>query len=1150
VRAAPPATAAPKAGNHALAEQHLQRGLDHYDRGETEQALAAYQASAQADPGFAMAHNNLGMVLIDLERYEEALDALYTSVCCDPEYGEAYSNLGFVLRRMQRNVEAASAYVRFLEIEPDVEEGSRITGWIDTVLKDNHLTEVPRFKFPEPDADPAPVAAPVAATEPPKIKKMAAWEVAAGNVETAAPINALGEIAAAPAEPPVPNVGAQTVVARAPALGFLGKAPAAPAPAPLVPTPGAPVAAEQMPLPAVTVVTPAPVAAAPAKPAVGLKAPATGAAAPGGIISFIEKGLDQFADGNFDEAAKMLQQALALDPNNAEAHAAMGKVLVRQEKLDEGIAELQKAVELAPDDPAPYYVLGFALRALERNVEAAETYETFLKLMPKALDAAKISQWVSHIKGAAAVGSGPKGDLEILDDEPVTSASDQQYKQALDLFKAGDTDGALRQCVAVLNEDSGHVRSRLLLGCGYLSQKSHDLAIEQLEGALVSRPDFPEALYFLGLACEESNKRDKAQQHFKRYIEVSPDGPRAAWISDWQAEHPAAAPVEGKQVQCELCLRFFAESEISQHEGKATCNSCLTVMGAGPVLAKSMADSTVTPAAKIREALPEAQAKTEPIRKSKKGVLVAAVLVMGLAALGFLYTQGKLDPLLVMAGLKQKKPKPTTPTGGPDGPVVPDPNTPNLIDPAKAPLDLSRVKLAKDPATAAPPCARWTCAPTVEGLTEQRPDARIEVTVKDAPPGMTVEKNVISWTPKPADFDTLKAGLQTRFEINIDIVDAAGAKLGSLPPVPVSLSTRFAYEFGPALDLGVAANERLSAAVGDLNGDKLPDLLLCSGEYRKGMVRLFLHRPEAPVPPSSTVLDRNARFSALAVSDLDGDGLQDVLAANWLNGEIRVFFQDAVQPVAGAPFFVGPGPIAVAVNDVDGDKRQEIATLLGAGGKLVLTSVKADKTFTDKVEIPLPSGGPKGFVFGWNSAAAGPGFLAVVPLAEQPLQFVPYNKGAWTKGAAPVASKIDSTGVITAASPMTVAGGAKRLAVCVGNALMVLDEKSGAFAAIGTPVALPGAGLNVLAQDFNGDGQDDLLVVMADKVSFYFAAGDDLLPGPTLKMPGLLGLVVLFQQNPQGPELLLIDAERKARFLKPAGPAPETPAGKQEKDRP
>src|SRR5262249_18778491 len=139
------------------------------------------------------------------------------------------------------------------------------------------------------------------------------------------------------------------------------------------------------------------------------------------LIALVEKSLDEFAEGNLDDALDLAQQALELDANNSEAHTAMGKVLVRQEKLKEGSEHLEEAIRLSPLDPAPHYVLGFTLRAMERNVEAAEIYEAFLRLMPDAIDAPKMQQWIMHVKGIAEADASPahEGGDGFIDDEPI-----------------------------------------------------------------------------------------------------------------------------------------------------------------------------------------------------------------------------------------------------------------------------------------------------------------------------------------------------------------------------------------------------------------------------------------------------------------------------------------------------------------------------------------------------------------------------------------------------------------------------------------------------------------------------------------------------------------------------------------------------------
>ena len=371
----------------AESRQASAKGLDHYDRGEFNLALDMYEDAVKADPTFAMAYNNKGMVLIDLERNEEALSALCDAVARDDNYGEAYNNLGFVLRRLGDNLQAAAAYKKFLEIEPDVEDGSRIQQWVDSVKADHGVTELPALKLTAP-TNPGTLLKAQAA-ELPKVQKMAAWQVAAGDVATAAPLDALGQYAS---QTNLKPLGTQAT-GRFPLQGGMESSPGmSSVPAPM--RSGAFNILKSAKLPALKTVN------------------ATPEESRNRIAALVENSLDKFADGNLDEALKLAHQALDFDVDNHEVHTALGKILVRQEKLEEGIKHLERAIQLCPSDPAAYYVLGFTLRARERNVEAAEIYEKFLELMPDATDAAKMRQWVKHVKGIAEADdtSGPADD--------------------------------------------------------------------------------------------------------------------------------------------------------------------------------------------------------------------------------------------------------------------------------------------------------------------------------------------------------------------------------------------------------------------------------------------------------------------------------------------------------------------------------------------------------------------------------------------------------------------------------------------------------------------------------------------------------------------------------------------------------------------
>ena len=83
----------------------------------------------------------------------------------------------------------------------------------------------------------------------------------------------------------------------------------------------------------------------------------------------LREALALHASERVDEALAAAREAIALDPTLGEAHAYLGNTLVtRKRAFEEGIAELERAARLRPDDPGIWYTLGwcqeFAANAL------------------------------------------------------------------------------------------------------------------------------------------------------------------------------------------------------------------------------------------------------------------------------------------------------------------------------------------------------------------------------------------------------------------------------------------------------------------------------------------------------------------------------------------------------------------------------------------------------------------------------------------------------------------------------------------------------------------------------------------------------------------------------------------------------------------
>ena len=1112
----------------ALAEQLLQKGLDHFDRGEFEPALSSYNEAIATDPTFAMPYNNMGMVLIDLERYEEALKTLFGSIGRDANYAEAYNNLGFVLRRLGHDTQAAAAYKRFLTLEPDVEESAKINAWIEGILSEHNLTEPPALEVPgqEHGGVDTPIISeePEKPVAPPKIKKMAAWEAAAGDQNTAAPINALGEFAPEPQHD--------------------GPAIAAPAPVqPLAPPPP--------PAPAVRETTDE---------------------QNNRQIALIEKSLDEFEAGNIDDARTHAEQALAINASNSEAHTALGKILVREEKFDEGIQHLEDAIALDPLDPAPFYVLGFTLRALERNVEAAEIYEKFLQLMPDAVDGPKMRQWIMHINGIAqAEGSSDMEDDGYVDREPIESETDQLYKTALEHFKSSTADAAIEDCERILAEQPEHVRTRLLLGRAHLRRQDFDSAATAFAQALEVQPDSSEALYFMGQCEEKRGDSPRALKLYRSYIENHPHGARVPKLRAWFLSHGVSDTGKGlsQQIQCEWCLRYFDENEISLHENKATCNGCLTLMGSTPIQ-----DSNKLEAYEPGDETERKRGGSGRVvkRLALIGGLGAVAAAVAVAALG--YFTPLLDPMLQKMNLKKPAVKlasgsginpgtgtiPSVNSSGNSTNTVPLPNQlPVSIGKVKvAPtpkldfnFDGTKVKIVNQPERDFAVQTRWSWKPELSGVEELDEKAqgwKTEIFLKDRPVGMTTEGGTIVWNATQIkDFEALKKGVKYTVELNIRGF-WSGPELVRKDLFSVkksfTVSSQFGYELGQEVDVGLANDARnieLTALGGDYGSRTLGVLY---GSQDQGGARTVSFGQDGV--KRSLPLFEGARCAAACAFSLSKAGQSGVLTANWKTGEVTLYLNKggSFEPKAATKFV--PGTMALAAIELD-NGRLAVAGLSSAMGILSLSTYDSEKGFSSSGSVQLTGGGGNSRLLAWKSDTKGVGFLAVMPLAEDPLRFIAFNAEKIAL-AEPVRSVMKDEGVITAAVALETPHG-RRLALVLGGRtshVLLLEEKSGAFSAVGNNVVLPGPGLGAVACDFNQDGCDDLFVTTRDDACFYFLGADDVLtPGPVLNNPGMLGPAALVNlRNNSRPDIAVLNENKKARLFKAIGGEPQSTSNK------
>lgn len=165
--------------------------------------------------------------------------------------------------------------------------------------------------------------------------------------------------------------------------------------------------------------------------------------------------------------------------------------------------------------------------------------------------------------------------------------------------------------------------------------------------------------------------------------------------------------------------------------------------------------------------------------------------------------------------------------------------------------------------------------------------------------------------------------------------------------------------FSPASGSPIAAGANPgSLAVGDLNGDGKLDLVVTNQTNHSATVLLgngtgaFAAAPGSPFQTGSIPL-------SVAIGDFNGDRIPDLAIANFNDGNITVLIGNGSGGFAQAsssPFAVGLFPTSVSIADFNGDGNLDLATANNGNNNVTVLLGNGAASFTQAPGSPFPAG--------------------------------------------------------------------------------------------------------------------------------------------------------------------------------------------------
>ena len=225
--------------------------------------------------------------------------------------------------------------------------------------------------------------------------------------------------------------------------------------------------------------------------------------------------------GRHGERIALLRRALQLNPDEPEAHTALGEALRQQGDIQAAIDCFRRAIALRADDPDTHDHLGTALRQLGDPAGAIASYSRSLTLRPNNPDVlSRLGRAQRQLGDRGAAIAAFSRALALRPDDPETLKI-----RGASLQEQGDLNAAVdsyRRALALRPDDPDLHNN---LGAALQELQDPAAAIAAYRTSLQLRPDHPDAHNNLGVALREQGDPAGALACFKAALALKPDDP-------------------------------------------------------------------------------------------------------------------------------------------------------------------------------------------------------------------------------------------------------------------------------------------------------------------------------------------------------------------------------------------------------------------------------------------------------------------------------------------------------------------------------------------------------------------------------------------------------------------------------------------------
>jgi tetratricopeptide (TPR) repeat protein len=253
---------------------------------------------------------------------------------------------------------------------------------------------------------------------------------------------------------------------------------------------------------------------------------------------YADWGYEAYMQGDLAIAAEHYRMAASVDPTNVEYPVEQARLLVLDNRLEEGLAVAEQAILQAPEQPGPYAVKAMALDWMGRPDEAVIAALQAIEIDPNHAPAhaylaeayTDLGRWTQAREQAELAVSLDPYDVDARRD----------YAYVLEFM--GDYEGAVQQYQQALALHPNLLHLLYGLARNYRGAGQTDLAVQTFQEIIERTPDDPQPYTELGRTYFELREDAAAQEYLEQAVDLVRAHNQAALEADPNAEPEIYVP--------------------------------------------------------------------------------------------------------------------------------------------------------------------------------------------------------------------------------------------------------------------------------------------------------------------------------------------------------------------------------------------------------------------------------------------------------------------------------------------------------------------------------------------------------------------------------------------------------------------------------